>query len=352
MKILAITLLVLGWIMIVAIALPFVKNDYWIFRVLEYPRLQKFIVSVLVLFGLLFLVKLENRSALITTILLGIGVLYLAYKIFPYTPFAAKEMKAVAGAQQQNQLKIFTANVYQYNDQHNKVLQQIKDENPDIIMLLETDSVWAKAMAGLKKDYPNTLLEPRSNTYGMLFYSRLDITEGAIKYLVEEDVPSLEATIRLPSGKLVKAFGLHPKPPVPTEDTHSTAKDKEIMKIAFKAKNEKLPVIVMGDLNDVAWSYVTELFRKTSGLLDPRRGRGFYSTFSAKHWYMRFPLDYVFCSSHFGLVELKRLNHNGSDHFAMSSNFQLQPELQNIQKKPKADEEVIEEAAEKAKQPA
>ena len=123
------------------------------------------------------------------------------------------------------------------------------------------------------------------------------------------------------------------------------------MKIAFKARDEKLPVIVMGDLNDVAWSHVTELFRKTSGLLDPRRGRGFYSTFSAKHWYMRFPLDYVFCSSHFGLVELKRLNHNGSDHFAMISSFQLQPELQKVQEEPKADKEETKEAAKKAKQP-
>jgi len=67
---------------------------------------------------------------------------------------------------------------------------------------------------------------------------------------------------------------------------------------------------------------------------------------------MRFPLDYVFCSSHFGLVELKRLNHNGSERFAMISSFQLQPELQNIQNEPKADEEEIEEATKKAKQPA
>jgi len=80
MKILAITLLVLGWLMIVAIALPFVKNDYWIFRVLEYPRLQKFIISVLVLLALLVLVKLESRLTIVTTMLLGIGVLHLGYK--------------------------------------------------------------------------------------------------------------------------------------------------------------------------------------------------------------------------------------------------------------------------------
>ena len=71
----------------------------------------------------------------------------------------------------------------------------------------------------------------------------------------------------------------HPEPPVPGENLYSTAKDKELMKVALKAKECKLPCIVFGDLNDVAWSHTTELFRKTSELLDPRRGRGFYSTF-------------------------------------------------------------------------
>ena len=123
------------------------------------------------------------------------------------------------------------------------------------------------------------------------------------------------------------------------------------MKVALMVKEEKVPVIVLGDLNDVAWSHVTELFRKTSGLLDPRRGRGFYSTFSANHWYMRFPLDYVFCSSHFGLVNMKRLKHNGSDHFPMYMHLEFQPSLEGEQEKPHADKEEREEAAETANQP-
>jgi len=40
-------------------------------------------------------------------------------------------------------------------------------------------------------------------------------------------------------------------------------------------------------------SYATDCLEKQVNLLDPRR-EGFYSTFSANHWYMRFPLDYVF----------------------------------------------------------
>ena len=93
-----------------------------------------------------------------------------------------------------------------------------------------------------------------------------------MKYLVEKDIPSIHATIVLPSGQAIRLFCLHPTPPVPQENPRSTEQDKEILLVGKLAKASRLPVIVAGDLNDVAWSYTTELFQKVSGLLDPGRG--------------------------------------------------------------------------------
>lgn len=86
------------------------------------------------------------------------------------------------------------------------------------------------------------------------------------------------------------------------------------------------PVVVCGDLNDVAWSRSTRLFQKISGLLEPRKGRGFFSTFHARYPGFRVPIDHVFHSDHFRLVKMRRLGYVGSDHFPVHIVLSYEPE--------------------------
>ncbi|MGZ8560988.1 MAG: endonuclease/exonuclease/phosphatase family protein [Flavisolibacter sp.] len=291
----------------------------------------------------------EFRHKLIVGGLIA-ALVYLLYKIWPYTILAKKEMHRVIPSGGDDQVTIFAANVLQENTEYDRLLQQIKSTDPDIIFMLETNQSWHEAMKELGQDYPYSILEPQENTYGLLFYSKLELLNPEVRFLVKDDIPSIEAIIKLRSGQPIKIYGLHPEPPVPGENLYSTAKDKELMKVALKVKKEKLPCIVFGDLNDVAWSHTTELFRKVSGLLDPRRGRGFYSTFSAHHWFIRYPLDYIFGSREFGLVSMKRMPKNGSDHFATLTHLIFQKQLLQVHDQPTAEKEEVEEAAKMATQ--
>jgi endonuclease/exonuclease/phosphatase (EEP) superfamily protein YafD len=341
---------VLSIILIISVFLSLIKNDFWIYKILEYPRLQKLAMVILVMASWYFFWPLEKVFHQVLFGALFLAMIYLIYKIGPYTVFFKKEVLKINPAGKGNEIKIFAANVLQTNRKYEKMISQIRLADPDIFFLLETNKDWDLAFKEFGKDYPYNLLAPLENTYGLLLYSKFELLNGSINYLVKNDIPSIEAIVVLPSGQHVKIWGLHPEPPVPGENLYSTAKDKELMKVAIKAKEEKLPCIVFGDLNDVAWSHTTELFRKVSGLLDPRRGRGFYSTFSAHHWFIRYPLDYIFCSSEFGLVEMKRMPKNGSDHFATLTHLSFQPEIKHKQEEPQASKEERSEAVEMAQQ--
>ncbi len=113
-----------------------------------------------------------------------------------------------------------------------------------------------------------------------------------------------------------------------------------------------MPTVVLGDLNDVAWSHTNYLFQDVSGLLDPRIGRGFYNTFHARYPFVRFPLDHFFHSNHFRLIDFRRLPYFGSDHFPVLIALSHEPDAAREQEELHADAEEVEEAEEKIEQAA
>ncbi|HKJ79970.1 MAG TPA: endonuclease/exonuclease/phosphatase family protein, partial [Prolixibacteraceae bacterium] len=104
---------------------------------------------------------------------------------------------------------------------------------------------------------------------------------------------------------------------------NSKRRDAEIIIVANRVSKSKYPVIVAGDFNDVAWSETTNLFRKSSGLLDPRIGRAFLNTYHAQIPFIKWPLDHVFFSPHFTLVNLDKLPAVNSDHYPISIKLSL-----------------------------
>lgn len=327
--------------------LPLIRNDYWVFRVFDYPRLQKLFLSTLV-FTLILIYF--NGSSVWRYILCGVlltNISYLLWLIWPFTFFGVKQVLKATDRNPANRLSVMIANIYQDNRNTRGCLAQIIRVDPDVVVLLETNSRWDLETRELEDYYPYHCRVPLENTYGLLLYSKLQLADTEVKYLVEADIPSIHTQITLRNGKSVQLFAVHPTPPTPNENVRSTERDKELLLVADLAKDSKLPVIVVGDLNDVAWSHTTELFLKMSSLLDPRRGRGFFNSFHAKYFFVRFPLDHAFISPHFKLNAIKRLRSCGSDHFPIYLSMQLDETALFEQQPLDVDADDIEEAEEK-----
>lgn len=294
-----------------------ISRDEWWFRVADFPRLQILAIGLGAFVGFLFM---QTEWALHSKFLFVGVIAAVAFQlkmILPYTPIWKKQVQQVRQGQLNTaqQLSVLVANVLTPNNKYHLLLQHIYDLQPDIILTLESDQIWQNALEPIEQAYPYRVAVPLDNLYGMHLYSRLALIEPEIKFILSDEIPSIHASVKLRSGIHVQLYCLHPKPPSPTEAKDSTLRDAELLMVGDRIKDLDQSCIVMGDLNDVAWSRTTRLFQRISGLLDPRVGRYFMNTFHADYRFLRWSLDHIFHSTDFGLVEMKRLSHIGSDHF-------------------------------------
>lgn len=246
-------------------------------------------------------------------------------------------------------ISVFVANVLQDNREAAELEKDIKGSDPDLTLITEADLWWTERLGHLEETHPHTVKHPLDNTYGMNLYSRFPLSGSEVRFLIDPEVPSIRTTVSMPNGRKVLFYGLHPTPPGAEHPENgdrqdSDDRDAELVVVAKEVADVEGPIIVAGDFNDVAWSHTTRLFQRTSRLLDPRVGRGFYNSYNAKLPLLRYPLDPLFSSEHFTLVDLKRKSYFGSDHFPILVVLNLEPEAAREQEAPQPKKGDAEEA--------
>lgn len=317
--------------------LPLWRNPHWIIRGMDFPRMQFAVVAAVLLLAQLIFLDLENAY---TWTLIAPTLLCLAWQLWwiaPYTRLWPHEVETAKESSSDRHLSIMAANVLTSNRNAEALLTLVRQRKPDVVVTLESDQWWQDQLDTLQSEMPHTIKCPMDNLYGMHVYSRLPLEEPETKFLLEDDVPSMHALLRLRTGEGVRIHFLHPAPPSPTENPESSERDAELLIVARSITDSNQPVIVTGDLNDVAWSATTRLFRKLSGLLDPRVGRGMFNTFHADYPFLRWPLDHLFHSRHFTLRSIEHLPPIGSDHFPLFVDLLYTPWKENTQEGLKAD---------------
>lgn len=312
-------------ICLLASFLPLVPVAHGMFRSFDFCRLQVIAVSALTLIAALvdlYIVWPPTVPAMAGAAMAAAAIAIQSIHVLPFTPLFRKQTVRYSGNPEDAEtLSVLTSNVKQGNRDYAAVCRLIAEKNPDLAIFMETDGDWADALRPALSGYSEIVAYPQDNTYGMIVASRYPLARRHVEFLLKKEVPSIFVTVQLPGGTNVRAVALHPEPPLPVRDT--VGRDAEILLVGETARKEDGPLIVTGDLNDVAWSRTTRRFLRVSRLLDPRQGRGLYNSFHAGHWFLRWPLDHIFHSRHFELVEIERLPHVGSDHFPMYYRFAL-----------------------------
>lgn len=307
---------------------PLWRTGFWAVRCWDFPRVQlACVLGVLIAFSIWsWVTQGHSRESTAWCLVLGGACLWQLSHVLPFTPAWPPELTDDGRAAPT--LTVCIANLKYDSDRVEEAVGELTDFDCDVLVLVEMDRRWRKAFEPLEDEYPYRHEAIRENGLGLAVWSRYSLQQAETRFLIEDRRPSIWATIDIDGGS-ANLVALHPTPPGLDDRTgddrrDSRIRDAELVRVArVIADRSNENWIVAGDLNDVAWSHTTRLFKRLSGMKDPRVGRGLMNTYHAKSRLVQFPIDHVFLSPGFRVHSITRRRVPGSDHYALLSKVRL-----------------------------
>ena len=290
------------------------ENPHWFFRTPDFIRLQSIGIQILLLVLFLIFEETFTTFSWILLVALVAAIIYQVVKVFPYSSLYPRRKPNFPS---DGMVSVLAGNVFQDNEKYHLFKEEVNRYDPDLVLTMESDKKWEEGLSEIETEYPHSVKIPLDNYYGMHLYSKVKLKNVEVNYHIEEGVPSIFFEYTLSNDRDIFFACLHPAPPSPTENETSKERDAELMIVGKKLRKLNKPVVICGDMNDVVWSRTTRLFKKMTAMIDPRIGRGFFPTYHAGYWLMRFPLDHLFHTKDLFVKTIIRTKNFGSDHFAM-----------------------------------
>ena len=282
---------------------------WWFFDLFSHFRVQYFLsISTITVF--LLIAKHYRVSA-------GFGLCAAINltSIFPYY-FGSATTNNGDGVT----LRAVSINVNTANRSFDLVKQFLRDNHPDIVLLIEVDKAWVTALEEIHSTYPYQKTSPREDNFGIALYSKLPFRKCDIVRFGPANLPSIVGEFDA-QGKSLTMIGTHPPPPA--GEANSAYRNDQINAIAEYLATVPTPKILMGDLNMTPWSYHFGRFTAATGMVDSATGRGLALTWPTNQILLRIPIDHCLISKEITIKNRFVGADIGSDHYPVVVDFAL-----------------------------
>jgi len=327
--------MVLTVLTFIAYILPFLAPN--LFPILSVFTLVMPLMLILNFLFFLYWLLQTKRQMLLSGLVLLLGITFISkcYK------FSSKDLP-----EDKDDFTLMSYNVRMFNlyewlpdtDIPQKIMEFVKEQNPDIVCIQE----YTKRGNVKFKGYRHKFIFGRDGISGQAIYSKFPIIDsGHIEFpdsgnnVVFADIKKGRDTLRV--------YSMHLQSIKISPDIHETI-DEEKSKIIFrrlsaafkkqqlqaelvqKHKSEcKYPMIICGDLNNSAFSYV---YRSVKGKMKDsfeEAGNGFGKSYNYKYYPAR--IDYIFADKN---IDVKQYTTFGtfenSDHFPVMTRLCFEKE--------------------------
>ena len=159
------------WAAICAISvfsiLPNLMPDYWYIDLLSHFKFQYVILSLILIIPILIFL---NKKWMALVVLISC----IIWNLFFIIPYYIKTENLTVDTNKK--LKISSINLLSSNSNFQQVKDYIASENPDVLVLIELNAKWLKALDEILPGYKFKQLIPRSDNFGIGLLSKIKMT--------------------------------------------------------------------------------------------------------------------------------------------------------------------------------
>ncbi|MFV9484931.1 endonuclease/exonuclease/phosphatase family protein [Christiangramia sp. ASW11-125] len=300
------------WIVLVVIllasVLPHLIKSYWLIDIFSNFKIQLLITSILLVLPTLILL----RKQVLAVLILGINILWNLYFIIPYyieTTIPVTE----------NHFKVTSINLLSSNSNKQLTSKFIKNESPDILILMELTPEWLAYLEPVIADYKYKEIVPRNDNFGIALLSKYKMT-SSVDYFSLNDKPSIIANVSILQQQFT-IVATHPVPPIGQQSFLN--RNKQLSNIASNIPGYSKNLIIAGDFNTSSFSPHFDSLLKQN-LKDSRIGSGLLPTWPADYKLLQTTLDHFVVSKHLQISKRATGPNIGSDHLPITMSIGLE----------------------------
>lgn len=297
--------LLLCGLLALATLFAFLAETWWAFDLFTHFRVQ-YAAAGLLLAPPLWLLG-RRWAALMALGLAGLH-LWLVVPLFISTARASTPVDA-------EPLHVVALNVFGYSREYDRVLDYVKRERPDVLVLLEVTPGWAKALEGFGPEYSFRWVRPRGLRSGIAVLSRREPIETRELDLGGTGDPSLLLTLDGAGGP-ISLLGTHLYWPL--GGRVSGVRNRQLRSIALLARNHPLPLVVAGDLNITPFSPHFRRLLKDGNLNNCAEGDGPHATWPAGVPLLFIQIDHCLATPDVHAGRFRVGDFVGSDHYPIA----------------------------------
>jgi endonuclease/exonuclease/phosphatase (EEP) superfamily protein YafD len=310
---------------LIASLMPLAARHGWGFDLATHFRVQ-----YVVLDSLLALACVLQRKP-IWCLALAACAFLSARPVLPYVSFG--HGSAAAASTHGPTIKLLSANVLFENHSSARLLEIVRAESPDVVLLLEYTHEWAQMVGELRAAYPHHVEVPARRAFGIALFSRYELDAATAFALEEKD--AIEARVRTPSGPL-EVIGVHLFSP--TSPWRSSMRNRQLDDLAERVAQVQGPLAVIGDFNITPYSPFFQDWLARTGLTDTRLGRAVSPSWPTQLPLLAIPIDHCAVSHEITIIAHRVLGAFGSDHYPILAELALAPPGVPISSAPSANE--------------